>query len=1789
MGFSGFSQGIVVNTSNTPDQLVNQVLINSPCVSGSNVTASTGSDFGSTNGIGSFVNYNQNFPFATGIVLTTGDVAQTPSPNNSILSAGTAGWGGDADLESILLSQSGVTINSVNASYLQFDFTPTSANFDFNFIFASEEYGASQCNYSDAFAFILTDITAGGAPVNLALVPGPGNVPISVATIRDDANNPNCPSANPAFFGAYNGPGFGPAINFNGQTVQMTASATGLDITHTYRIKIVIADGGDNTEYDSAIFIEGSSFNIGQNVLGPDKTAANGTATCMGSTLPILEPQTPLEAGTTYQWLDAAGDPIPGETNPFLDLNTVTPAPVAGINSYSLVYTQPSCTAITDDIKVELFPAVQALATVPDRYLCTAPYTFDLGLTSTVILTNNTTVPGDDLPAGTLISYHDTQAQAELGTPDLPLNYTITQAQSPKTVWTRIENPATGCFAIRSFVLHAVNPPAALPNPLIPEMIACARNATDSPPRAVFDFTAAINAALGAQSPADYHVTFYSTLAAANDPASTAAYVLTPSNQVTSTTRTVYVRVQVGNNPDCMVVGQFQVTVTPLPQVDVLQDVVVCTSYTLPALTYAGSVYRTADNGGGTVLPVGSAVTPTTVTTVYVYNPGDGTCPAGKDSFTVRKADFAVSGPPQTQAPVCQTVGYPLPALPYGSYHPLPNGGGPAIAPYTITNPGTTTLYAYFENPDEAGCVIDYPFTVEVVPFTNIPDQADAFACTSYTLPAPPPGTSYFSQPMGGGTPIAAGTVYNTAGVYQVYLYKESATTPTNCEDDELITITIGIGNLTAPSPVTACQGYVLPALSVGQYRTAAAGGGSVIPAGTNITTTQTVYYYVPGESCTDNLSFLVTIQQTPLPAFAPQNVCNVYYLPAVAHTGNYYTGAGGTGTLLPVDYPVTSTQTIYFYDALPGNPACFVEASFLVTVEPEPQLDVVPQPQPICNGTYTIPALTNGAFYYNAGGPSGSNPAIPAGTVITTTGGAPLTLYLYNGNTSGICPPAEYTIEIEIVNTEVTLPDSLADGDTIERCDDTGYPLPALALGNYYLQPVDPANSSDPANPPIPLPHTVTASMPIYVYAEDNNRIPCSDQKMFNVSILARPDVAPLTTEEACGSFTLPALPAGATGYFEQSGGPTNPTNVQRAPGYTINASTTIYVYADSPGADPALCPDEEPWQINVTPAPVFTPAPEDTNGDFIIDHCDPYTLPAPAAFTPTATGYVTTNDGSDVPLASTTLTAATTTFYIRAESAAPASCPTYQEMTVNIFNTPVLAAPAGAPYSVCDTFTFPALPAGATAFYSEPGGPATPGNQVFMPGDTFAVIGIHDFYPYAASGPASNPNQCPAADVPFSVTVSQTPVIPDYPAVVRCEPWPVSSIALPAGAALYTDPGHTTPFNASQVTTSMTLYVYAESPTNPACNDSDDFTVTINAGPTANPVTPIETTVCDEDGDGLYDFDLDALTPTILGGQNPADFTVAYYETAQEAALGVNAIPTDGTPDGDTGGTIANIYAVVTNVAAPDCVSSPLHIPLIIVPKPVEESIQVVDPVCVNSETGEITPAYVISGYSSQYYAFTWEDADGNVVSTQPNFTTTTSGTYNLTITATINGLTGCEAGPFAVEIIESGKPQNVEVNVTTGYFTDSQTIEVIATPISGTVGTFVYSLDGMEPQASNIFEGVSEGWHEVIVIDPNGCGDAAVPVQVQTVYNPKYFTPNGDGINDTYRIPALASQPGSVITIYDRHGKLLKSYTADSDGWDGTFNGNPLPADDYWFTVIYVEGGEAKEYKSHFSLVR
>lgn len=79
------------------------------------------------------------------------------------------------------------------------------------------------------------------------------------------------------------------------------------------------------------------------------------------------------------------------------------------------------------------------------------------------------------------------------------------------------------------------------------------------------------------------------------------------------------------------------------------------------------------------------------------------------------------------------------------------------------------------------------------------------------------------------------------------------------------------------------------------------------------------------------------------------------------------------------------------------------------------------------------------------------------------------------------------------------------------------------------------------------------------------------------------------------------------------------------------------------------------------------------------------------------------------------------------------------------------------------------------------------------------------------------------------------------------------------------------------------------------------------------------------------------------------------------------------------------------------------------------------------------------------------------------------------------------------------------------------------------------------------------------------------------------PLYITPDGDGHNDLWLIDFSGSDELS-INIFDRDGRLVKTMRGDQ-GWDGTQNGSPMKASDYWFVI----SGKNKEYRGHFSLIR
>ena len=61
------------------------------------------------------------------------------------------------------------------------------------------------------------------------------------------------------------------------------------------------------------------------------------------------------------------------------------------------------------------------------------------------------------------------------------------------------------------------------------------------------------------------------------------------------------------------------------------------------------------------------------------------------------------------------------------------------------------------------------------------------------------------------------------------------------------------------------------------------------------------------------------------------------------------------------------------------------------------------------------------------------------------------------------------------------------------------------------------------------------------------------------------------------------------------------------------------------------------------------------------------------------------------------------------------------------------------------------------------------------------------------------------------------------------------------------------------------------------------------------------------------------------------------------------------------------------------------------------------------------------------------------------------------------------------------------------------------------------------------------------------------------------PKFFTPNGDGYNDTWSIKCLKDDTSAMISIFDRYGKLLSQFKPSQTAWNGILNGAMLAGTD------------------------
>lgn len=412
-----------------PAQLVEEVLVTGGCSGVSNFSFQVNGNPGNTNSK-SYGYFNKRdatgFPFEEGIILTTGIASGggntiIPDPVGDAFPSFNNGQNGDADLEAAINSG-----QSFDATFIKFRFIPTANDISFRFIMASEEYdGVTECAFADGFAFLLREVGT-TTFTNLAVLPD--GTPVSVRTI----NNATACSSNTAFFEGYD---VGDT-NYGGRTKVLTASATVVS-GRSYEIKLVVADQRDG-EWDSAIFIEAGSFNLGVD-LGGDKTINAGNAVCEADSL-LLDTKA---ANAEHTWFFNDVE-IPGAGDrQFL---TVTES---GLYRVDVDFGGTCFT--NEEIIIEFYDPVN-IAAVQDLSTCSAASNraiFDL-------TENDDDILGTKDPTTHNITYHISQGDANNGN-DAIVESSAYLGLNGDIIYVRFENSVSGCFDTETFNITVNN------------------------------------------------------------------------------------------------------------------------------------------------------------------------------------------------------------------------------------------------------------------------------------------------------------------------------------------------------------------------------------------------------------------------------------------------------------------------------------------------------------------------------------------------------------------------------------------------------------------------------------------------------------------------------------------------------------------------------------------------------------------------------------------------------------------------------------------------------------------------------------------------------------------------------------------------------------------------------------------------------------------------------------------------------------------------------------------------------------------------------------------------------------------------------------------------------------------------------------------------------------------------------------------------------------------------------------------------------------------------------------
>ena len=558
------SQNIVVDSQTyTPQQLIENILIDSDCITNVTVTNVVGGNFNNADqSYGFFDATGTTFPFQSGVVLSTGRLANVEGPNNTLSDDNATDWVGDLDLEDAL-NETG----TINATILEFDFTSVATQVSFRYIFASEEYqenNSNSCLFSDVFGFLIRPAVGQNQYENIALVPDT-NIPVKATTVTPGVPG-SCPPENETYFGSYNGANA--PINFNGQTAILTATANVIP-NQSYHVKLVIADE-QNFRYDSAVFLEAGSFQLSSD-LGPNRLMATGNALCEGDTLNLNV----NEAGSPpYNW--------------FRNGVSVQSTPAGCINCGNYLVTESGTYTVEVELNntcISYGEVVIEYAQIPvgeNATLVECDSNLD-GLTTYNLFDAENDLLSSDTSAA-ITSFFLTEADALANSNAIPNTTSFNNTIPSQTVYARLINPAN-CSAVAELELQTSN---NIVN--IPDLGGCDGEIIDG--FATF-ILSDIEESVLSQIPTNSQFTYYETEADA----------LSETNALANTyvntsiaSQTIFVKINNSNNSQCFGIATANLVVLPSPILEDDASVFYCLNSFPETLTLLGGVVNDLPN-----------------------------------------------------------------------------------------------------------------------------------------------------------------------------------------------------------------------------------------------------------------------------------------------------------------------------------------------------------------------------------------------------------------------------------------------------------------------------------------------------------------------------------------------------------------------------------------------------------------------------------------------------------------------------------------------------------------------------------------------------------------------------------------------------------------------------------------------------------------------------------------------------------------------------------------------------------------------------------------------------------------------------------------------------------------------------------------------------------------------------------------------------------------------------------------------------------------------------------------